>query len=379
MSVALRNIRASLGRFAFSAAGVAVASLLLTFILALYRGWNDGLITYIDRADADVWVLPRSSESFFTPGFFSRSFLARVAEQPGVVSVTPLVYRPTKLHFEGESHDTWVIGFAPGQVGGPSKVQGGSGQPGRGEIVIDSVLSKISGAGIGDTVRIGSVPMRVVGISSGGNVVFAQLAFISEEEAVAQLRDLVERAGAAGDAFTPEANVNLGLVRAEPGRAEEAAAAISATVPGVHAFVSGEFASSSRQALRQSMSPVLLVVLLLAFFVGTLVVGLTVYTSVLEKEREFGVIKAIGTPGFGLLRPILEQALLCGVFGFAFGVGGAFLAAAIVRSVLPQFITTFLAPDIALVFAGAMVMSVIASLIPAVRIMRVDTLSVFRA
>jgi ABC-type lipoprotein release transport system permease subunit len=67
------------------------------------------------------------------------------------------------------------------------------------------------------------------------------------------------------------------------------------------------------------------------------------------------------------------------VFGFGFGVAGAFLAAAVVRWALPQFITTFLAADIALVFAGAMLMSVIASVIPAVRIMRVDTLSVFRA
>jgi putative ABC transport system permease protein len=379
MSVALRNIRAAIGRFAFSVAGVAVATLLLAFILALYRGWNDGLVTYIDNAPADVWVTPKGSESFFTPGFFSRSFLPMVQEQPGVISVDPIVYRPTKMRFEGEGHDVWVIGFGEDSAAGPSKVVSGSGRPGSGEIVIDRVLSKVSGAGIGDVVDIGGNEMEVVGLSSGGNVVFAQLAFISEADAIAQLRQLVEAAGTAGEQFIPESAVSMALVTTEEGREEEAAAAIFDKVPGVNSFVSDEFASSSRQALRQSMSPVLLVVLMLAFGVGTLVVGLTVYTSVLEKEREFGVIKAIGTPWLGLLRPVLEQALLCCLFGFALGIAGAFAAAALVEWVIPQFITSFRVTDIAMVFGGAVAMSVLASIIPATRIMRVDTLSVFRA
>ena len=46
---------------------------------------------------------------------------------------------------------------------------------------------------------------------------------------------------------------------------------------------------------------------------------------------------------------------------------------------VPQFITAFYASDIALVFGGTIVMSVLASLIPALRVMRVDTLSVFKA
>jgi putative ABC transport system permease protein len=379
MSVAFRNIRTALGRFAFSVAGVAVATLLLAFILALYRGWTDGLVTYVDRTGADVWVAPRGSESFFTPAFFSRSFLDRVAEQPGVTSVDPLVYRPTKLRFDGDGFDTWVVGFNAEALGGPSRIVRGSGSPGAGEIIIDEVLADLSGAGVGDTVDVGGREMRVSGISSGGNVVFAQLAFVSQDEAVDQLAELVRGAGSAGESFRPESNINLALVTTQPGQAEGAAEAISANVPGVHAFVTRDFANGSRQALRQSMSPVLLVVLFLAFAVGTLVVGLTVYTSVLEKEREFGVIKAIGTPWTGLLRPVLEQALACCVLGFVVGVAGAFGAAALVQWVVPQFILSFRASDIGLVFGGAVLMSVLASLIPAARIMRVDTMSVFRA
>lgn len=379
MSIAIRNVRAALGRFAFSVAGVAVATLLLAFILALYRGWNDGLVTYIRDTDADVWVAPRGSESFFTPGFFSRSFVASIEDVPGVTAVSALVYRPAKLRFDGRGFDTWVVGSRAGAAGGPSRVVAGSATPGPGEIVIDRVLANRSGAGIGDVVEVGGTRLRVVGISTGGNVVFAQLAFIDEAEAIAQLRALVEAAGSVAESFVPESTANLALVQTEPGQEEEVARTISASVPGVQAFVSSNFADGSTRALRQGMSPILLVVLLLAFAVGTLVVGLTVYTSVLEREREYGVLKAIGTPGPGLLRPILEQALTCCVLGFGAGIGGAFAAAWVVETAIPQFITSFRTTDLAAVFGGAVLMSALASVVPAARIMRVDTLSVFRA
>jgi hypothetical protein len=39
-------------RFAFSVAGVAVATLLLSFVLATYRGWNERFAAYIDDGSA---------------------------------------------------------------------------------------------------------------------------------------------------------------------------------------------------------------------------------------------------------------------------------------------------------------------------------------
>ena len=173
--------------------------------------------------------------------------------------------------------------------------------------------------------------------------------------------------------------MNLVLVTTEPGRASEVAAAINKNVPNVNAFVSKEFAENSRRAIKQSVLPLLLIILALAFIVGTLVLGLTVYTAVLEKEREFGVIKAIGVPGLGLLRVVLEQALVCAVLGFTVGIAATFVASWLVKLAVPQFVTAFYVRDIALVFVGTLVMSALASLVPAVRVMKVDTLSVFKA
>ena len=381
LSVALRNMRTGKARIAFSVAGVAVATLLLAFVLALYRGWNDGLGTYIDETPADVWVAPRGSEGFFTPSFVSKSFVTLVGQQQGVREIHTLLYRPVKLKFDSDQFDSWVIGFKAGGLGGPVRMKSGKATPGRGEIVLDDVLARLSGASVGDTVDVGGNALRVVGISEGGNVVFAQLAFISEEEAKAEFQKSLDEAHlpTIPASLEPENNVNLVLVTTDPGRAAEVAAAINKNVPGINAFVRADFSENSRRALKQAILPILLIILVLAFVVGTLVLGLTGYTSVLEKEREFGVIKAIGVPGTGLLRVVLEQALVCCVLGFAAGVLAAFIAAWVVKLAVPQFVTAFYASDIALVFLGTILMSVLASLVPAIRVMKVDTLSVFKA
>ncbi|MEO7117891.1 MAG: ABC transporter permease, partial [Candidatus Limnocylindrales bacterium] len=377
----LRNMRTGKARLAFSIAGVAVATLLLAFVLALYRGWNDGLGTYIDETRADVWVAPLGSEGFFTPGFIGTSFVTLVKQQEGVSEVHTLLYRPVKLKAGGEEFDSWVVGFTAGQPGGPVRMKEGSATPGLHEIVIDDVQARLADVGLGDNVDVGGNALKVVGISEGGNVVFAQIAFVSDAEAKAQFAKAIEEAHlpTIPASLEPGANVNLILVQTPPSQAAAVAARINKNVPAVNAFVTAEFSENSRRALKQAILPILAIILVLAFLVGTLVLGLTVYTSVLEKEREFGVLKAVGTPGPGLLRVVLEQALVCCVAGYVLGVLGALVAAWLVRIAVPQFVTSFYAADLAAVFLGTVGMSVLAALVPALRVMRVDTLSVFKA
>jgi putative ABC transport system permease protein len=381
LSIAFRNMRSGKARIAFSVAGVAVATLLLSFILALYRGWNERIASYIDDTGADIWVAPFGSESFFTPGIVTRSVLPMIQAVPGITQADPLLYRPVKLEHGSGAWDTWVIGFEPGKLGGPTGMESGSATPGRGEIILDTVLAKLAGVDIGDTVSVGGNALRVSGISTGGNVVFAQLAFVSAEESQAEMAKSLTEANLPEipASLQPGNSINLALIKTEPGKAAEVTAAINKNVPGIRAFQTAAFAENSRKPLEQAMVPILLIILCLAFLVGTLVLGLTVYTSVLEKEREFGVIKALGTPGPGLLRVVFEQALFCCLAGFVVGELGVFAAAWITSLAVPQMVTLIKPLDLGIVLAGALIMSLLASFVPAGRIMRVNTLSVFKA
>jgi putative ABC transport system permease protein len=381
LSVALRNMATGKARVAFSVAGVAVATLLLSFVLALYRGWNDGLAAYVDQTPADVWVTAIGSDGFFTPAFISKTFVAMIQEQPGVLDAQPLLYRPVKLRSQQGAYDTWVVGFVKGGMGGPLRMAEGSATPGPREIVVDDVLARLADISVGDEVDVGGNQLKVVGISEGGNAVFAQIAFVDQDEAKAEFQAALDQAKVPAGVTTidPKTTVNLVLVKTAPGQGPAVADTINKKVPAVAAFPSKQFSENSRRALKQAVLPILVIILALAFLVGTVVLGLTVYTLVLEKEREFGVVKAIGVPGPGLLRIVLEQALVCCILGFGAGMGATFVATWVVHQAVPQFITAFYATDIALVLGGSIVMSVLASLIPAIRVMRVDTLSVFKA
>jgi putative ABC transport system permease protein len=59
----------------------------------------------------------------------------------------------------------------------------------------------------------------------------------------------------------------------------------------------------------------------LGFIVGAAIAGQTFYSFTHENLRQFGVLKAMGTSNFTLLKMILLQAGLVGVIGYGLGVG----------------------------------------------------------
>jgi putative ABC transport system permease protein len=59
----------------------------------------------------------------------------------------------------------------------------------------------------------------------------------------------------------------------------------------------------------------------LGFIVGAAIAGQTFYSFTMENLRQFGVLKAMGTSNWTLLRMILLQATLVGIIGYGLGVG----------------------------------------------------------
>ncbi len=362
--IAWKNMRAEKARFAFSVAGVAVAALLLAFMLALYTGWNTRIASYVQEVPADLWVVQDGNENFFSASLLPDSKLDAVRTMPGVVGVNSLLGRTLKLSHNGKTYDSYVLGFDAGGIGGPLHIKKGSGTPQAGEIVVDDVLARTAGIKIGDELGVKDQMLSVVGISTGGNIVLSQLSFVSKEEA----RKIVGL-----DNFS-----NFGLVRTEKGQAGLVAIEIN-KIPGVTAFPSHEFAAKSRKVLQRNVLPILAVVVVLVFIVGSVVVGLTIYTATLEKEREFGVMKAMGTPNKFLVLAVVEQSLICGLIGFAVGEVAVVTVSGFAQRLVPQFVTLLRWQDALVVLVAVVVMSLLAASLPVQRVLRVDPLRVFKA
>jgi len=76
----------------------------------------------------------------------------------------------------------------------------------------------------------------------------------------------------------------------------------------------------------------------LGFVVGTAIAGQTFYSFTLENLRQFGALKAMGTPTGTLLRMILLQAVLVGAIGYGLGVGLACLSGWAARNTELSFV-----------------------------------------
>lgn len=157
------------------------------------------------------------------------------------------------------------------------------------------------------------------------------------------------------------------------------ARAIEAAVPGVVATDADAFIDDSTADIRESFVPILFVLVLIALVVGTAVIGLTVYTAVVEKRSEYGVLKAIGFSNRRLLGIVWRQSLTAGALGFAAGTVLTAGVARLIESLLPAFVVTLRADDVAAVAIAALVMSTAASFLPVRPVARLDPASVFRA
>ncbi|NKR12324.1 MULTISPECIES: FtsX-like permease family protein [Paenarthrobacter] len=145
------------------------------------------------------------------------------------------------------------------------------------------------------------------------------------------------------------------------------------------AITKDRFVENNTNIVRDTFLPIILVLLLIGIAVGMTVIGLTIFTSTIEKAREYGVLKAIGVSNRQLYTVVVEQAVTAAVLGYLLGAGLALATSAAAGSLVPEFITEIRWLDAAWIFAVTLGMAVVSSLLPVRRLARIDPAEVFRA
>ena len=152
-----------------------------------------------------------------------------------------------------------------------------------GEVVVDET----SGFHVGDRASLGPLPVEVVGLTKD-TTMFAGLPVVFTELDAAQdftfhSRDLVS-------AFLTDA--------------------MPTTVPdGVAVHSAGDVAADALSPLGNAISSIDLVRALL-WFVTAVIIGAVVFLSALERQRDFAILRAMGTPRRTLLIGVATEAAL---------------------------------------------------------------------
>lgn len=366
ISIALRNLFGEKTRLLISIGGVAFSVMLILIILSLYRGWQIKSTQYIREIETDIWVTQdgavdiTSSASIIYP-----EIAEQVREIAGVEEAHKFLGRPLQLSLKGEDTNVYIVGFDTSDpITGPKKIVEGSANPKQGEIVVDRVLAKNHNLVLGDFVEIFDKTFKIVGIADGANMFVFQFSFVNLEDA----KEIFNT----GELFT------YYLLKVEPSQKQEVIDQVN-EIDGVSAYTKDDFVDKNKRFIDEVFLPIITVLVLISIFVGTTVIGLTIYTATIEKSREFGVIKALGASNMQVYRVIFEQALVSGAIGYVLGVGLTYFLLWLIPNYAPSFVTVTLLSDITLVLGISLLMSIVASYTPVRRIVKIDPALVFKS
>jgi len=362
--LASRNLGQNLTRFAISVAGVALAIMLVLLLNGLMRGMQKQITLYLDNTPGSV-VLTQAgvnnlavANSLLPPGLEEE-----VRQIPGVAKAIPVLSQSVFFDLHGKKIFAYLIGYDPAQGGGPWRFAAGR-QPRTGrEVVIDQILARIHGIKVGDILRVGDYTFPVVGLSAGTSSWMTTLVFVRKSELERYL-------------LIPGLSSFL-LVVPTPGTAAATLRQRLQGVSGGEAWLKPQLAANDLNIYQGFFRPIRLMGGI-AFLVGTLVVGLVVYTLTLERSREYGVLKAIGSGNRRLYSLVLSQALLVGGAGALAGLLLAWGAGGLVMRLRPQFLVVLEPQAVLIALASGLVMALLAALIPARVVARLAPADVFR-
>jgi putative ABC transport system permease protein len=87
------------------------------------------------------------------------------------------------------------------------------------------------------------------------------------------------------------------------------------------------------------------VITILAVVVGFLVVFLSMYTAVIERTREIGILKALGAKPFTIVDMLVREAIVLALAGCVIGIFLTFVARQLVSTFLPASLTVISVPE----------------------------------
>ena len=370
LSLARKNLFEQPLRFSFSILGVGLSVMLILVMWAILKGILGQAGAYVRNTDAQLWVVQKGFTDI-AHGFsvVPRRMEGSLEADPGGALRKPDHRGPERgADPEGGDIAVSVVGYdTKTGVGGPWDFVGEPRVPGPGEVVIDETFAETAGLGVGDQLELPDRPREIVALSAGTNQFQNQLAF-------GQLAD-VRRLLRLG-----REDVNFLALQVQPEMVERVQTEIGKRFPQVTPFAKSTFVDNNAAEIRDSFEPIVRVMVGIAFFVGTAIVGLTMFTSTTEKSREYGVLSAIGADRRALTGIILRQAAIAAALGFAVGC---------LLSIPAGWVVTELAPNAALRVSAlalrastalaAVVMALLASYLPVRRLGALDPSEVFRA
>ncbi|HSM66982.1 MAG TPA: ABC transporter permease [Ilumatobacteraceae bacterium] len=257
----------------------AVVFALLFVMTGLVNQFNLEPAEAVEQFGADEWVLPEGVSAPFT----SVSVMPAAAfDAVEAATKARLVITRSSVAEGDDPEEIVLVGFEAGALGAPQIVEGRA-PDATGEVVLDRSLD----IDVGANVTVAGQPFTVVGLTEDMTVL-AGIPFVYLPLPEAQML-----------AFTSTEVISSVLVSGEVGPLPSGLTSLSAD----------DVVAETLEPLEGAIASIDLVRVLL-WIVAAIIVGAVVYLSALDRQRDFAVLKAVGTSNASLLGSLALQAVL---------------------------------------------------------------------
>ena len=358
--LAWRNLTADRRRLLASVTGVGLAIMLVLLLDGMWTGLKAQTRLYTDKAGAQLYVLQPGMRDLHDGGALPLSALGQIRATPGVDWAEPVRGSHVILELHGTKLGPYLVGTAPGAPGGAWSIRDGRGVRADDEIVLDGVLADRHGIEVGDHIEVMGTSFRVVGLSAGTAGFMTSYVFVTH--------------AATDTLFGAPGTTSYVLV----GTSDTAAVRARLSDAGFNALTADQIAASSEELAAGLFGGPFRLMVIVAFAAGTLIVALTAYTAIAERRREYGIIKALGARGPRLVGIAVGQTLMLALLGLLVG-GLLFLGGReLIVTARPQFAVVLTVATLARAALAALAMALLAAIVPARRLGRLDPASTYR-
>ena len=279
----------------------------VTMILCLVGvsyGTLDASATRARGIGADIFVRPPSSSAMsLSSAPLSEKIVGVLAQRPGVDIATgtivqslggfdtiqgvdfPVINRMAAFHF--------LAGGAPNEPD---------------DIIVDQYYAQQKKLHVGDTLKLATHDWHIAGIYQAGKLA----RIISRKDTLQQITGSEGKISA------------VYLKLHDPSKTDSFAVALRQDLPGYQIYTLEEFTSQLTVSSVPLIQGFIDVVIFISAFVGFLVTSIAMYTAVLERTREIGILKAVGAGPAYILNILIREAVLLALFSTLAGIAMSF-------------------------------------------------------
>jgi len=364
---ALKTLAKQYVRFIITAIGIALCLMLMLFLLAIYYGVSDASVRYVRESDADIWVLQRHAANLLRgTSLLSVHHGEMIKQVKGVKSIAPLLFFTATVNVPDNTASMHLVGYDPATgKGGPPKMVAGDTLRNDDQIILDYTFAAKYRLKVGDKLPIRDDTLTVAGLCEGTNLFVIQFAFITLRKA----RELL--------GF--QSILSCFQVMVESGSDPIAVAAnIRAVSSDIAVYDRVTFLNNNIHEAESGVMPLLYVVALIGAVVLTALLSLILSVYVLEQQKDYAIMKALGSPAGFIPGIVIQQALMLAASGLiiALLLFNPMLDA--VKRFSPTISAESSANQILIVAGGLFIISLLSTILPLLRQRRIYPLDVFR-